>query len=69
MRKVIYSAACSFDGYISGPDEAVDGLIMSEDAGTILAEARAIASDCLFVRYTVSAPESAHAGCPPGEVR
>ena len=38
MRKVIYSAAASLDGYIAGPGEAIDWLRMSEDAGRILTE-------------------------------
>ena len=38
MRKVIYSAAASLDGYIAGPGEAIDWLRMSEDTGRILTE-------------------------------
>lgn len=38
MRKVIYSAAASLDGYIAGPDEAIDWLRMSEETGKILTD-------------------------------
>lgn len=38
MRKVIYSAAASLDGFIAGPGEAIDWLRMSKDAGRILTE-------------------------------
>jgi len=38
MRRLNYSVACSFDGAIAGPDGAIDRLVMSDDAGAILAE-------------------------------
>ena len=38
MRKVIFSAAVSLDGYIAGPGEAIDWLRMTDEAGKILAE-------------------------------
>lgn len=52
MRKVTFSAACSFDGYIAGPDEAVDWLIMSDDAGAILADLWAGVDAILLGRKT-----------------
>ncbi len=35
MRKVTYGAAVSLDGYITGPDEAIDWLRWSDDAKAI----------------------------------
>ncbi len=37
MRKVTYGGACSLDGYIAGPDEAMDWLQWSDDAQAISA--------------------------------
>ena len=52
MRKVTYSAACSFDGFIAGPGETVDWLIMSDDAGAILREVWAGVDTILLGRKT-----------------
>ena len=52
MRKVIYSAACSFDGYIAGPDEAVDWLVMNKDTGAILSDLWAGVDTILMGRKT-----------------
>ena len=38
MRKVTYGAAVSLDGYIAGPDEALDWLLWSDDARKISGE-------------------------------
>jgi dihydrofolate reductase len=38
MRKVTYGAAVSLDGYIAGPDEAIDWLLWSDDVTSISAE-------------------------------
>ncbi len=38
MRKVTYGAAVSLDGYIAGPDEALDWLLWSDDAKKISGE-------------------------------
>lgn len=38
MRTVTYGAACSVDGFIAGPDEAMDWLTSSKDAQRIMAE-------------------------------
>ena len=38
MRKLSYSGAVSLDGYIAGPDEAVDWILWSDDASAIMAE-------------------------------
>ena len=36
MRKVTYGGACSADGFITGPDEAIDWLRMSKDVEEII---------------------------------
>ena len=38
MRKLTYGAAVSLDGFIAGPDEALDWLRWSDDAAAISAE-------------------------------
>src|SRR5688572_15140107 len=38
MRKVTYGGACSLDGFITGPDGAVDWLVMSPDVHAIMAD-------------------------------
>ena len=38
MRKVTYGAAVSLDGFIAGPDEAMDWLLWSDDAQKISGE-------------------------------
>ncbi len=38
MRKLIYGAAVSLDGFIAGPDESIDWLRMSDDVQAIMAE-------------------------------
>lgn len=35
MRKVTYGAAVSFDGFLAGPDEAIDWLLWSDDVTAI----------------------------------
>ena len=38
MRKVTYGGACSADGYITGPGEAIDWLRMSDDVTELMKE-------------------------------
>jgi len=38
MRTVTYGAACSLDGFITGPDESLDWLHWSDDAAAIMTE-------------------------------
>ena len=38
MRKVSYGAAVSLDGFIAGPDESIDWLLMSDDVQAIMAD-------------------------------
>ena len=38
MRKVVYGAACSLDGFIAGRDGAIDWLHFSKDVEAVLAE-------------------------------
>ena len=37
MRKVTYGGACSLDGFIAGPNDAIDWLYMSPDVSEIMA--------------------------------
>ena len=38
MRTVTYGAACSLDGFITGPDKSLDWLHFSKDVGEVMAE-------------------------------
>ena len=38
MRKLTYGAAVSVDGFIAGPDESIDWLLMSDDVQAIMAD-------------------------------
>ena len=38
MRKITYGAAVSLDGFIAGPQEEIDWLLMSDDVNAIMAE-------------------------------
>lgn len=38
MRTVTYGGACSLDGFITGPDEAIDWLVWSDDVAAIVGE-------------------------------
>lgn len=38
MRTVTYGAACSLDGFITGPDKALDWLHFSKDVSDVMAE-------------------------------
>ena len=52
MRTVIYGAACSLDGFITGPKGAMDWLHMSPEVGTIMAETWARVDVMLMGRKT-----------------
>ena len=52
MRMVTYGAACSLDGFITGPGGALDWLHMSADAGAIMKESWARTDTLLFGRKT-----------------
>lgn len=36
MRRVIYGAACSLDGFIAGPDNALDWIHFSQDVMDVM---------------------------------
>lgn len=38
MRKVTYGGACSLDGFITGPNGAIDWIVMSPELGPIMAD-------------------------------
>lgn len=38
MRTVTYGAACSLDGFIAGPDKAIDWLHFTKEVGEVMAE-------------------------------
>jgi dihydrofolate reductase len=52
MRKMSYSAAVSLDGFIAGPDEEIDWLTWSDEAGPLLKEAWAGVDTILMGRKT-----------------
>lgn len=52
MRKVTYGVACSLDGFIAGPDEALDWLHFSKDVEAVMAKRWAITDTLLFGRKT-----------------
>src|SRR5688572_24090217 len=52
MRKVIYGAACSLDGFISGADGAIDWLHFSRDVQSVMAETWARVDTVLMGRKT-----------------
>ena len=52
MRKVSYGGACSADAYITGPDEAVDWIRMSDDVNAIMAESWKAVDTILMGRKT-----------------
>jgi dihydrofolate reductase len=52
MRNVIYGGACSLDGFLTGPDGAIDWLHFSKDVETIMAATWAGTDAVLFGRRT-----------------
>jgi dihydrofolate reductase len=52
MRKVIYGGACSLDGFLAGPDGALDWLHFSKDVEAVIAKSWAAADTFLFGRKT-----------------
>jgi dihydrofolate reductase len=52
MRTVIYGAACSLDGFITGPDGAMDWLHFSKDVQAVMAETWARVDTILMGRKT-----------------
>ena len=64
MRRVIYGAACSLDGFITGPKGELDWLHMSPEVGKIMAETWARVDVMLMGRKTW---EFAAASSPGGD--
>ena len=52
MRTVTYGAACSLDGYILGPDGAIDWIHMSPDVGEVMRRYWATVDTILMGRKT-----------------
>ena len=52
MRKVIYGGACSVDGFVAGPDGALDWLRFSEDAAAVMNKTWATTDTILMGRKT-----------------
>jgi dihydrofolate reductase len=52
MRTVIYGAACSLDGFITGPDGAMDWLHFSKDVRAVMTETWARVDTMLMGRKT-----------------
>jgi dihydrofolate reductase len=69
MRKVTYSAAVSLDGYIAGPDEAIDWIRGSEDVDAILKEAWAGVDTILMGRKTWDFAARSGGGGGTGKMR
>jgi dihydrofolate reductase len=69
MRKVIYGAAVSLDGYIAGPGGTLDWLAWSEDAAAISGESWQGADTILMGRKTYEfAARSGAGGGERGEI-
>src|SRR5919108_5841627 len=52
MRTVTYGAACSLDGFITGPDNSIDWLHFSKDVSEVMAEYFKTIDAMLFGRKT-----------------
>lgn len=52
MRKVIYGGACSLDGFLAGPDGALDWLHFSKDVQEVMAKTWASTDTILMGRKT-----------------
>jgi len=52
MRTVTYGAACSLDGFITGPDESLDWLHWSDDAAAIMSKYWSTVDTILMGRKT-----------------
>jgi len=52
MRKVIYGGACSLDGFLAGPDGALDWLHFSKDVQEVMAASWASTDTILMGRKT-----------------
>jgi dihydrofolate reductase len=65
MRTVTYGAACSLDGFIAGPDSAIDWLHYSNDVTDIMAEYFKSIDTMLFGRKTWEFAQAMAAGGSP----
>jgi len=52
MRKVIYGGACSLDGFLAGPGDAIDWLHFSKDVQEVMQQSWAGVDTVLFGRKT-----------------
>ena len=62
MRTVTYGGACSLDGFITGPEAAMDWLRMSSDVGEIIAESWKLTDTVLMGRKTWEVAQKAGGG-------
>jgi dihydrofolate reductase len=62
MRKVVYGAACSLDGFITGPDGSVDWLHWSDDVQQIMQEGWTGTDTILMGRKTWEVAAAAGSG-------
>ena len=66
MRTVTYGAACSFDGFITGPNESIDWLHYSKDVAQIMADYWATVDTILMGRRTWDFAVRSSAGADGG---
>ncbi len=69
MRKLTYSAAVSLDGYIAGPNEAIDWIRFGKDTEALMAEAWKGVDTILMGRRTFEFAQRSGGGDASGGMR